>query len=118
MPAKATPQRRRRQAQPQPQQAAAAAFGGTMGGSVGAFVVRPGDSRHGPLPRWGRREYAIAAIGALYPDGVPKTVKDLALWRKVQERLSADPKFRAAGYTKISRQTVARARRKYHAAND
>ena len=62
--------------------------------AVGAYIVRPGKSRHGPLPRWGKREYAQAAIGALYPNGgVPENVSDLSLCAKVNVWLLAVPDY-------------------------
>ena len=86
---------------------------------MGAYIVRPGKSRHGPLPRWGKQEYAQVAIGALYPNsGVPENVSDLSLCAKVNAWLLADRDY-CAKYDnkKISRQTVARARLRYRAAN-
>ena len=105
---------------PEEHRLAAEAFRGEGQLAAGAYIVRPGKSRHGPLPRWGKQEYARAAIGAsLYPNGgVPENVSDLSLCAKVNVWLLAVPDY-CGKYEdkKISRQTVARARLRNRAAN-
>jgi hypothetical protein len=88
------------------------------------FVVPAGKTKHGPNPSWGKDEYALAAIGTLFnTGGVPDRVGDLKLWDKVKKCLGHDKVYcdrfgrDKHGHGKISRQTVMRARDKFHAVN-
>jgi hypothetical protein len=103
--------------------AAAVVFGPTFGLTAGAYVVPAKRSWKGPRQKFYRSEYAVAAIGALYPAGVPDSVGNSKLWEQVERRLSRD-KIYCARYARdkdghlISRQTVMRARDDFHAANN
>jgi hypothetical protein len=80
-----------------------------------AFVIHPGKTKHGPR-KWGRLEYAQAAIAALFP-AVPKNVNHSKLARDVNDWLAHDTEYRATGIGKLSRMTVVRALQKLRAAN-
>jgi hypothetical protein len=68
-------------------------------------------TKHGPRHRWGRHEYAQAAIGVLYPFGIPPELVNrrgfrAELERAVREQLLKDPEYRARGFPLISRNTI------------
>jgi hypothetical protein len=80
-----------------------------------AIVIRTGRTKHGPgRQQWGPHEYAQAAIGVLYPDGIPLNVAGTRtfkakLVRDVRAHLYADPHYRARGFRPIGRNTILRA---------
>jgi integrase len=88
---------------------------GQMAMKVNAIHVRAGGTKHGPgRDRWGPFEYAQAAIGVLYPDGISpslfstRTFKT-TLVRDVRAQLRRDPMYRARGFRPIGRNTILRA---------
>jgi hypothetical protein len=117
---KSTPRRRRQQASEPHQQAAASLAPDfnqdRVAAALGAaYAVRAGKTKHGPR-KWGRLEYAQAAIAALFP-AVPKNVNHSKLARDVNDWLAHDTEYRATGIGKLSRMTVVRALQKLRAAN-
>jgi hypothetical protein len=85
---------------------------------AGAYVIRAARSPYGARPRWGRVEYAQAAIAALCPDGtISPNFNVSKLTRDVQKRLDEDPGYRATGLRPVSRQTVLRALERLREAN-
>jgi hypothetical protein len=102
-----------------PRDGAARLAGGAEQKALGnAFVIKATDTRYGPHQRWGQREYAQAAIVALFPGGeVPRNVSPSVLTRRVKHHLALDAEYRAAGFKQISRQTVIRALEALRAAN-
>lgn len=80
-----------------------------------AIHIKAGHTKHGSGRRlWGQYEYAQAAIGALYSDGLPadlataRTLK-AKLVHDVREQLNKDPQYRARGFRQIGRNTILRA---------
>jgi hypothetical protein len=85
---------------------------------VAAFVIRAGQTKHGPGRRqWGQREYAQGAISVLYPDGIPPAQAKAALVRAVRKQLDKDPVYRARGFKRIGRNTILRAAELFKLSN-
>jgi hypothetical protein len=80
-----------------------------------AIHIHAGGTKHGPgRHQWGQYEYAQAAIGVLYPDGIPPDRASArkfkaALVKAVREQLDKDPAYRARGFKRIGRNTILRA---------
>jgi hypothetical protein len=80
-----------------------------------AIIIKTGRTKHGPgRYQWGQYEYAQAAVGVLYPDGIPpdaahKRKFKADLVRAVREQLNKDPAYRARGWRPVGRNTVLRA---------
>jgi hypothetical protein len=79
------------------------------------ILIRAGQTKHGPGRRqWGQYEYAQAAIGVLYPDGLSPSVATsrnlkAKLVRDVRAQLKRDPAYCARGFRLIGRNTILRA---------
>jgi hypothetical protein len=80
-------------------------------------VIRASKTRHGPRAKWGRLQYAQAAIAMLYPDVVPDNINQAKLVADVNARLNSDPKYRDTGFGYLPRTTVLRALKVHLAAN-
>jgi hypothetical protein len=84
--------------------------------------IRAGGTKHGPgRDHWGQSEYAQAAIGILYPDGISPGIFDergfkTELVQKVRAQLRTDPEYCSRGFSPISRNTILRAA-KFHLSN-
>jgi hypothetical protein len=78
--------------------------------------IRARRTKYGPgRSQKGQHEYAQAAIGVLYPDGLPLNITNAhtfkaKLVRAVRKQLRKDPVYRDRGFKKeVSRNTVLRA---------
>jgi hypothetical protein len=77
-----------------------------------AILIAARRTKHGPGRRyWGQHEYAQAAIGVLYPDGLPPSIASTRalkakLVRDVRKQLDKDPVYRRRGFKPVSRNTV------------
>jgi hypothetical protein len=86
-----------------------------MAVKANAIHIKAGRTKHGHgRKQWGQYEYAQAAKGVLYPDGIsPETAGERGfkakLERKVRAQLDRDPAYRARGFRRISRNTILRA---------
>jgi hypothetical protein len=82
---------------------------------VNAIHIRATRTKHGRgRHQWGPNEYAQAAIGALFPDGLPPEVASTRglkakLVRDVRERLNENRMYRARRFKRIGRNTILRA---------
>jgi hypothetical protein len=76
-------------------------------------TIEAGRTKHGPGRRsWGQREFARAAKGVLYPDGLPTDISrkfKAQLVRDVRKLLNEDPFYRGRHFRRIGRNTVLRA---------
>jgi hypothetical protein len=73
------------------------------------FIVPPNRTRHGPLMKWGKRQFvrgAIIAIGIPAPENMTYATVS-KLWQKVKKLLRENPDFKAAELGPVSRRTVA-----------
>jgi hypothetical protein len=66
----------------------------------------------------GQLEYAQRAICVIYPRVLPQHFNASKLTRDVREQLANDPEYRAIGFKPVSRQTVLRAVKLLHDANE
>ena len=82
---------------------------------VNAIHIKAGGTKHGPgREQWGQYEYAQAAIGVLYPDGISPSMASVRGFRtklvhEVRAQLLKDPTYRARGFRRIGRNTILRA---------
>ena len=82
---------------------------------VNAIHIKAGGTKHGPgREQWGQYEYAQAAIGVLYPEGISPDVAKVRgfkakLERAVRAQLNKDLTYRARGFRRIGRNTILRA---------
>ena len=80
-----------------------------------AILISAGHTKHGPgRQQWGQHEYALAAIGVLYPAGITPELSSsrgfkAQLVRAVRRQLAEDPDYRARGFRLIGRNTILRA---------
>jgi hypothetical protein len=80
-----------------------------------AIHIKGGRTKHGPgRHEWGQFEYAQAAIGVLYPDGLPPEVASTRglkanLVRAVRKSLNKDSKYCGRRFKRIGRNTILRA---------
>jgi hypothetical protein len=81
-----------------------------------AIHIKARRTKHGPGRRyWGQREYARAAIGVLYPDGLPLNIANAHAFKamlveRVRKKLRKDPAYQDRRFKKeVSRNTVLRA---------
>jgi hypothetical protein len=89
-----------------------AVFTAKTAAKANTILIRAGQTKHGPgRSKWGQHEYAMAAIGVLYPDGLPPSAASIRgfksmLVRAVQRQLNKDSVYRKRGFTPVSRNTV------------
>jgi hypothetical protein len=76
---------------------------------VSIHVIRGSRTRHGPRAKWGRLQYAQAAIAALYPLGLPDPINQSQLVKDVNAKLESDPRYRETRFGELPRTTVLRA---------
>jgi hypothetical protein len=76
-----------------------------------ATIIKAATTKHGARMEWGQRQFAQAAIAALYPAGIPKHLNHSSLHRDVAAWLSTNPDYRAAPRGPLTRPTVLRALR-------
>jgi hypothetical protein len=96
-------------------QFAGAVLGGKGNAQVNTIPIEAGRTKHGPGRRyWGQSEYAQAAIGVLYPNGIPPGIASThtfkaKLVRAVQKQLDKDSVYRQRRFKPIGRNTILRA---------
>jgi hypothetical protein len=75
------------------------------------------DRSGGPRPEYGPFEWAQAAIGMLYPFGLPKSINKSRLRRDGNELLAQDPEYKKMLYGKLDRKTFVAALAKMRERN-
>ena len=88
---------------------ASVSLGGKGGFAPRTVIVKAVGQKYGVRRNWRELEFTQLALQSLYPDGPPMGVLRKKLLKEVNDWLANDPKWRAARFGEISRNTLARA---------
>ena len=95
---------------------ATAALAGQSGAFLTPYVVHAGRTKH-RVRRWGKIEFAQAAIAALYPNKLPEYVNPKKLPGDVNALLAKNPDYQSTGFGELSPSTIKRALQTLRRAN-